>query len=134
MSNEEFKRKIIDVVSDEEDVQVIEVVNVEDDTGPFPKIKQEKIKIEQTPQVTEEMEHYEKFELSLEETAETELMIRKRKNELKRLAYNQGLRHETYYLINKQFEKEIARHPPKNINEKHFNNKPEDYPKTLINQ
>jgi hypothetical protein len=49
-------------------------------------------------------------------------MIRKnRKNELKRLAYNQGLRHETYYLINKQFERELLQYPPKNINEKIFN-------------
>jgi hypothetical protein len=44
----------------------------------------------------EEMEHYENFEQSPEEIAETELMIREdRKNELKLLAYNQGLKHET---------------------------------------
>jgi hypothetical protein len=64
-------------------VQVIEVVNVEDDTGAFPKIEQEEMKIEQTPQITEEMEHYEIFELSPEEIAETELMIRKEKTERK---------------------------------------------------
>jgi hypothetical protein len=57
-------------------VQVIEIVNIEDDTGAFPKIEQEEIKIEQTPQVTEEMEHYENFEQSPEEIAEIELMIR----------------------------------------------------------
>jgi hypothetical protein len=39
MSNEEFKNKIIEVVSNEDDVQVIEVINVEDDTRPFPKIE-----------------------------------------------------------------------------------------------
>jgi hypothetical protein len=65
------------------------------------------------------MKHYENFEQSPEEIAETELMIREdRKEKLKKLAYNQGLRHETYYLTNKQFEREIARHPPKNVEEK----------------
>jgi hypothetical protein len=85
MSNEEFKRKIIDIVT-EEDVQVIEEIKVEHDTGPFPKIEKEETKIEQTPQITEEMEHYEKFEQSPEEIAETELVIREdRKEELKNL-------------------------------------------------
>jgi hypothetical protein len=97
MSNEEFKRKIIGVVSKEEDVQVIEVINVEDNTGAFPKIEQEEIKIEQTPQVTKKMEYYENFKQSPEEIAETDLMIREnRKEELKKLAYNQGLKHETF--------------------------------------
>jgi hypothetical protein len=64
MSNEEFKRTIIDNVSIEEDVKIIEVVNIEDDTGPFPKIENEEIKIDQTPQITEEIEHYENFEQS----------------------------------------------------------------------
>ncbi|MDR0571542.1 MAG: hypothetical protein LBG48_01685 [Rickettsiales bacterium] len=77
------------------------------------------MKLEQTPQVTPEMEHYENFELSPEEIADAERMIREdRKNELRRLAHHAGLRHETYYLINKQFEKEIARHPPKDSPEK----------------
>jgi hypothetical protein len=76
------------------------VVKVEDDTRPFPKIEQKEMKIKSIPQVTEEMEYYENFEQSLEEIAEAEMMIRKnRKNELKKLAHNQGLRHETYYLI-----------------------------------
>jgi hypothetical protein len=45
MKDDEFKRKIIeDVTTNIDDVQVIEVVNVEDDTGPFPKIEQEEIK------------------------------------------------------------------------------------------
>jgi hypothetical protein len=79
------------------------------------------------------MEYYENFELSPEEIAEAERMIREdRKNELKKFVHNTNLRHETYYLINKQFEKEIERHPPKNINERHFNNKPENYPKVLM--
>jgi hypothetical protein len=55
MSNEKFKRKTIDVVTDEEDVQVIEVVNVED----FPKNRTRRIKIDQTQQVTKEMKYYE---------------------------------------------------------------------------
>jgi hypothetical protein len=117
----------------DDEVQVIEVINVEDDTRPFPKIEKEEIKVEQTPQITEEMEHYENFEQSPEEIAETELMIREdRKEELKELAYNQGLKHKTYYLINKQFEREIARHPPKNVAEKIFEEIPEDYPKALM--
>jgi hypothetical protein len=51
------------------------------------------------------MEHYENFEQSPEEIAEAEMMIREdRMNELRRLAHRAGLRHETYYLINKQFK------------------------------
>jgi hypothetical protein len=43
MKDDEFKRKIIEEVTAniDDDVQVIEVVNVEDNTGPFPKIEQE---------------------------------------------------------------------------------------------
>jgi hypothetical protein len=37
MNNEEFKRTIIDNVFISEDVQIIEVVNIEDDTGHFQK-------------------------------------------------------------------------------------------------
>jgi hypothetical protein len=60
-------------------------------------------------------------------------MIREdRKNELRMLAFNQHLHHETYYLINKQFEREIERHPPKNIAIKIFDEIPDDYPKTLM--
>jgi hypothetical protein len=85
------------------------------------------MKIEPTQQITEEMEHYENFELSPEKTAEAEKMIREdRKNELRKLAFNKHLHQETYYLINKQFEREIKKHPPENIAELHFNNKPED--------
>jgi hypothetical protein len=40
---------------------VIEVVSLEDDTGPFPKIEQTQMKIEQTPQVTAERKHFENF-------------------------------------------------------------------------
>jgi hypothetical protein len=43
------------------------------------------------------------------------------------LAHSAGLRHETYYLINKQFEREIERHQPKSVAEHHFNNKLEKY-------
>jgi hypothetical protein len=111
-------------------VQVIEVVNVEDNTAPFPKIEQEEIKIEQTPQITEGIEHYENFEQLPEEIAETELMIREdKKEELKKLAC---LRHETYYIINKQFERELQRHPHKKIEEKIFEDKPKDYTNVLM--
>jgi hypothetical protein len=89
--------------------------------------------MEQTPQITPEMEYYENFEQSPEEMAEAEMMIKEdRKNELRRLAHLAGLRHETYYLINKQFEKEIARHPLKDVTERHFINKSEDYPTVLM--
>jgi hypothetical protein len=134
-SDDEFKRKIIEEATPQinDEVQIIEVVNVEDDTGLFPKIEHEEIEIEQTPQVTPEMEHYENFEQSPEEIEEAEMMIRKdRKNKLRKLAFNEYLQQETFYLINKQFEKETAQHPPKNVGEIHFNNKPEDYPKVLM--
>jgi hypothetical protein len=79
------------------------------------------------------MEHYENFEQSPEEIVETELMIREdRKEELRKLSFNQHLHQETYYLINKQFEREITRHPPKDLPERHFNNKPEDYPRVFM--
>jgi hypothetical protein len=117
LSDNEFKKKNNGICAQSpinDDVQVIEVVNLEDDTGPFPKIEQKKMKMEQTPQVTEEMEYYENIELSPEEIAEAEKMIREdRKNELRKLAFNKHLHQETYYLINKQFEREIERHPPK---------------------
>jgi predicted RND superfamily exporter protein len=81
------------------------------------------MKIEQTPQVTTEMKHFENFGQTTEETTELEMMIREdRKSELRKLAHNAGLRHETYNLINKQFKREIARHSTKNITEKQFDN------------
>jgi hypothetical protein len=82
------------------------------------------MKIEQTPQVTEQMKHFENFGQTPEEKAELEKMIREdRKNELRKLAQSAGLRHETYNLINKQFKREIGRHPTKNITKKQFYNK-----------
>jgi hypothetical protein len=70
---------------------------------------------------------------SPEEIAESEKMIREdRKNELRKLACNHGLKQATYYLINRQFEKQITLHPPKYISEKLFYNKPEIYPKVLM--
>jgi ribosomal protein S6 len=60
------------------------------------------------------MEHYENFEQTSDEIVESESVIREdRKNKLRKLAYNQGLQQETYYLINKQFKKELTLHPPK---------------------
>jgi hypothetical protein len=52
-TDNEFKRKIVeDVTANIDDkVQVIEIINVEDDTGLFPKTEQEEMKIEQTPQL-----------------------------------------------------------------------------------
>jgi hypothetical protein len=62
------------------------------------------------------VEHYENFEQLPEEISETEMMLcEDRKNELRKLAFNKNLKQETFYLINKQFEKEITLHPPKNI-------------------
>jgi alkyl hydroperoxide reductase subunit AhpF len=58
LSDEEFKRKLTKEVTtpiDDYDVQVVEVVNVEDDTGPFSKIEQEEMKIESISQVTKEL-------------------------------------------------------------------------------
>jgi hypothetical protein len=61
------------------------------------------------------------------------MMIREdRKTELRMLAFNQGLRQETYHLINKQFERELLRHPFENIEDKIFNNKPKDSPKVFV--
>jgi hypothetical protein len=51
-SDDEFKRKILEEVTPHinDEVQIIEVVNVENDTGPFPKIEHEEIIIiNQTP-------------------------------------------------------------------------------------
>jgi hypothetical protein len=136
-TDEEFRKKVIDYVFnppiEDEEIQIIEVVNVEDDTGPFPRIEQEEMKIDQTPQITEEMEYYENYDFTIEEKAEAEKMIREdRKNELRKLVHYAGLRYETYNLINNQFEREIARHSPKDVAECYFNNKPEDYPKVLM--
>jgi hypothetical protein len=129
LSDDEFKRKILEEVTPhiDDEVQVIEVVNVEDDTGPFPRIQQEEMKIDHTPQITEEMEYYENFELTPEEKAEAEKIIREdRKNELRKLAFSKHLHQETYYLINKQFEREIEKHPPKNIPIKIFDEIPDE--------
>jgi hypothetical protein len=132
-SDAEFKRKLTEEITAIDDVQPIEIVNVEDDTGPFPKIELPEMKIEQTPQVTEQMEHFENFEQTPEEIAELEKMIREdRMNELRKLAHSAGLRHEKYNLINKEFERQLLQHPTKNITEKQFDNKTEDYPKVLM--
>jgi hypothetical protein len=75
------------------------------------------------------MEHYENFEQTPEERADFEKMVREdRKNELRKLAFNKHLHQETYYLINKQFEKEIERHPTKNVPIKIFDEIPDDTP------
>jgi hypothetical protein len=54
-TDDEFRRKIIDYVLrppiEDEEIQIIEVVNVEDDRGPFPRIQQEEMIIDQTPQI-----------------------------------------------------------------------------------
>jgi predicted nucleic acid-binding protein len=79
------------------------------------------------------MENYENFQQTPEERTDFEKMIRQdRKNELRKLTLNKHLYQETYCLINKQFEKEISQHLPKNIAERHFNNKPDDCPRVLM--
>jgi hypothetical protein len=76
------------------------------DTGNFPRVDQVEMEIEPTLQILPEMEQYENFEQSPEEIAKTEMILREdRKNELRKLAFNQGLKRETFYLINKQFDK-----------------------------
>jgi hypothetical protein len=91
------------------------------------------MKMEQTLEITPEMEHYENFQQTPEERADFEKMIREdRKNELRKLAFNERLHQETYNLINTQFEREIVRHFPKDLVERHFNNKPDDYPNVLM--
>jgi hypothetical protein len=75
-SDEEFKSKLTDEVT-----KPIEIVNVEDDTGPFPKIEQPEIKIEQTPQIQEQFENFEQIP---QEKTNYEMMVREdRKNELR---------------------------------------------------
>jgi hypothetical protein len=79
------------------------------------------------------MEYYENSGPTTDEIIESENMIREdRKNELRKLAYNQGLQQKTYYLINKQFERELILHPPKDIEERVYDNKPKNYPKVLM--
>jgi hypothetical protein len=59
-------------------------------------------------------EHYENFNQTQDEFVQTEMIREDRKAELRMFAFNQGLRYETYNLINRQFERELQRHPPKN--------------------
>jgi hypothetical protein len=107
MNNDEFRYKIFEFVVEEVNINnpieldgnPIKIVNINDDTGNFPR----------------------ETDSLLELIAETEKMIREgRKNELRKLVYNHGLKQETYYLINRQFEKQITLHPPKCISEKLF--------------
>jgi hypothetical protein len=135
MNNNEFRNKILEFVAEELnaidpielDGNPIENINISDDTGNFPKETdsllevEPYLKIEQKPEVEEVKK------------IEAKKMIREdRKNELRKLAYNHGLKQEIFYLINKQFEKEIALHPPKYISKKTFYNKPENFPKVLM--
>jgi hypothetical protein len=125
INTEEFKNQIIKDITEIGDVQVIELVNVEDDTGDFPKGEQKELKTESTPQLPKRDKHYENSDHTTtpEEIAKTEMRIREdTKNELRRFSFDQGLKQETY-LINKQFETEILHHPPKNVEEKVFDNK-----------
>jgi hypothetical protein len=133
-TNEEFKNKIIEYFTEqieEENNESIEIIRIKDDSGDFPKEEHIESRIDPTPQILDE--HYEKFDQTPDEIVQTELMIREdRKTELRMLAFNQGLRRETYYLINKHFERKLLQHPPKNIEEKIFYDKPEDYPNVLM--
>jgi hypothetical protein len=90
-SDEEFTNQIIRKLIEEvvDDVQPVEIINIEDDTGKFPKEERVEPKIESIPQITEEMEYYENSGPTTEEIVESEMMIREdRKNELRKLAYN----------------------------------------------
>jgi hypothetical protein len=60
-------------------------------------------------------------------------MIREnRKTEIKMFEFNQGVTQETYYLMNKQIEREVDNNPPKNIEERIFEDQPLHYPKALM--
>jgi hypothetical protein len=53
--------------------------------------------LDPTPQILDE--HYENFDQTPDEIVQTEMMIREdKKHELRKLLFNQGLRHESYYL------------------------------------
>jgi hypothetical protein len=111
--DEEFRNQIIRKLTEEvvDDVQPVEIINTEDDTGEFPREERVESKIESIPQITEEVEYYENSGPTEEEIVESEMMIREdRMNELRKL---QGLQQQIYYLINKQLEKELTLYPPK---------------------
>jgi hypothetical protein len=57
-------------------------------------------------QINIEAEHYENSGPTPEEIDESEKMVKEdRKNELRRLVFNQHLNQETYYLMNKLWKK-----------------------------
>jgi hypothetical protein len=97
----------------------VEIENIEDDTGNFQKESDALVK-QKVSLLSSNLPEIEKVRLSTsEEMVETQRMQREDiKNELRKLAYNQNLKQETYYLINKQFKKEISLHPPKNVTNK----------------
>jgi hypothetical protein len=71
--------------------------------------------------------------LTLEEIdEETQMFREERKYELKELAENRNLKQNTYFLINSQFDNEIEKHPPQEIEERIYENTPSNYPKTLM--
>jgi hypothetical protein len=114
-------------------VQEPEVIVLQDTYDVYLKVEKKEKEIDRTSQINIKAEHYENFGPTLKEITETEKMIREdRKNELKKLAFNQHLYQETYYLMNKQFEREINNNPPKDIEKRIYQNKPEDYPNALI--
>jgi hypothetical protein len=81
LDNKEFKNEIFKYVTEqvEENNKPIKTIKIENDTSDFPKDKQIKAKIESTPQIIDE--HYENFEPTVEEIAESEMMTREdRKN------------------------------------------------------
>jgi hypothetical protein len=53
-------------------------------------------------------------------------------NKLRELAENQKLQNNTYILINSQFDNEIKEHPPKEIEERIYDDTPPNYPKILM--
>jgi hypothetical protein len=120
MNDDEFRHKIFEFVVEEVNVNdpieldgnPIEIVNINDDTSNFPRETDSLVELkdelsQKIEEKSQDLKEIEKVQLSSpEEIAETEKIIREdRKNELRKLAYNHELKQETYYLINRQFEK-----------------------------
>jgi hypothetical protein len=73
-------------------------------------------------------------EQTLQEIDEEIQMCREedRINKLRELAENQKLQNNTYILINSQFDNKIKKHPPKEIEERIYEDIPPNYPKILM--
>ena len=106
LSDEDFKGLIIKSFTD---VQPTEIIKVEDDIGDFPKEEHIESEIDPTPQPSEEAEHYENFELTSEENAESEKMIREElffdeKNSLKPVVSKNFFMRRIFFPFSKIFK------------------------------